>query len=66
MDCVNSGMRVSCHSALPHRNGEFAAIASCGPASAWAAFQKAAKSAGATCRCSCSEVHADSGAREPD
>lgn len=59
--CSNSGMRVSCHSAFPARKGEFAAIATCTPAMACAAFQCAAKSSGATRRCSCSDVHAASG-----
>ena len=36
---VKSGIRVSCHSALPQKKGEFAPIASCAPARACAAFQ---------------------------
>jgi hypothetical protein len=61
VDWRNSGMRVSCHNALPSRNGEFAAIATCTPARHCAAFQCAAKSAGATWRCSCTDVQAASG-----
>ncbi|SHU01892.1 Uncharacterised protein [Mycobacteroides abscessus subsp. abscessus] len=52
VDWVKSSIRVSAHKDLPKKNGELAASASCGPASAWAAFQLAAKSSGATCRCS--------------
>ena len=62
--CTKVGMRVSCHSRLPSRNGEFAASATCGPAIACAAFQEAANCSGGTCRCSCIEVQADSGAIE--
>ena len=61
---VNSSMRVSCHSCLPKKKGLLAPSASCGPASTWAAFQWAANCAGSTWRCSCTEVHADSGAIE--
>ena len=57
-------MRVSCHRRLPRRKGEFAASATCGPAIACAAFQAAANCSGGTCRCSCIEVQADSGAIE--
>ena len=58
----NSSMRVSAQSRLPKKYGEFAPSASCGPLRACAAFQWAAKSCGATCRCSWTEVQADSGA----
>ena len=37
--CSNSAIRVSRHSSLPQKNGEFAATATCTPAIAWAAFQ---------------------------
>ncbi len=60
--CRNSSVRVSAHSCLPNRNGELAPIATCGPSSVCAAFQLAAKSCGLTCRCSCTDVHAASGA----
>ena len=62
--CLNSSMRVSACSRLPKKNGELAASATWGADSAWAAFQCAANSEGATCRCSCTEVQADSGAIE--
>ena len=62
--CLNSSMRVSACSRLPKKNGELAASATWGADRAWAAFQWAANSEGATCRCSCTEVHADSGAME--
>jgi hypothetical protein len=39
--CSNSVILVSCHSCEPNRNGEFAASATCTPATAWAAFQGA-------------------------
>ena len=37
--CSKSGIRVSRHSSLPSRYGEFADTASWMPAIAWAAFQ---------------------------
>jgi hypothetical protein len=60
--CSNSAMRVSRHSSRPKKKGEFAATATCTPAIAWAAFQKAAKRSGSTCWCSCTLVQAASGA----
>ena len=60
--CRKSSVRVSAHSCLPKKYGELAPSASCGPTSAWAAFQAGAKSCGLTCRCSCTLVQADSGA----
>ena len=39
--CSNSAIRVSRHSSLPQKNGEFAATATCTPAIACAAFQYA-------------------------
>ena len=62
--CLNSSMRVSAWRRLPKKNGEFAAIATWGADRACAAFQWAANSDGATWRCSCTDVHADSGAIE--
>ena len=59
---LNSSIRVSACSRLPKKNGELAASAICGATRAWAAFQCAAKSVGATWRCSCTLVQADSGA----
>ena len=58
----NSAIRVSRHSSLPNRYGEFAPTASCAPAITCAAFQYAANDSGATCRCSCTLVQAASGA----
>ena len=46
--CSNSGMRVSCQSWRPSRNGELAATATCTPAMACAAFHIGAKSSGST------------------
>ena len=60
--CSNSAMRVSRHSSLPKKNGELAATATCGPAIAWAAFQKLANASGSTCWCSWTLVQAASGA----
>ena len=37
--CWNSVILVSRHNSRPNRNGEFAASATCTPATAWAAFQ---------------------------
>ena len=62
--CSNSAMRVSRHSSLPKKNGEFAPTASWTPAIAWAAFQWRAKSSGCTSWCSWTLVHAASGAIE--
>ena len=58
--CSNSAMRVSWCRSLPRKNGLFAASATSGPDSTCAAFQKRAKSSGATCRCSWKDVHAAS------
>ena len=55
-------MRVSRHSSLPQKKGEFAATATCTPAIAWAAFQYRAKASGSTCWWSCTLVQAASGA----
>ena len=63
-DCSNSGIRVSAHSRDRSRNGEFAPTASCTPARHCAAFQYPANASGCTCRCSCIDVHAASGAIE--
>ncbi len=62
--CSKSAIRVSRHSSLPKKNGEFAATAICTPATAWAAFQWAAKSSGWTSWWSWTLVHAASGAIE--
>ncbi len=62
--CSNSAIRVSRHSSLPKKNGELAPTASWTPAIAWAAFQWAAKRSGWTSWCSCTLVHAASGAIE--
>ena len=60
--CSNRAMRVSRQSSLPKKNGELAAMATCGPAIAWAAFQKLANASGSHCWCSCTLVQAASGA----
>ena len=60
--CSNSGMRVSRQSSLPKKNGELPASASWTPAIACAAFQCGPNAPGSTCRCSCTLVHAASGA----
>ena len=60
--CSNSAIRVSRHSSRPKKNGEFAPIASCTPAIACAAFQWVANLSGSTSWCSCTLVHAASGA----
>ena len=57
-----AAIRVSACSRFPKKNGLLAARATCGPDRACAAFQWSANSSGDTCRCSCTEVHADSGA----
>ena len=62
----NSAIRVSRHSCLPNRNGEFAHIAICTPAMAWAAFQYAGNVSGLTCRWHCTLVQAASGAIESE
>ena len=62
--CSNSAIRVSRHSSLPKKNGEFAPTASWTPAIAWAAFQCWANCSGWTSWCSCMLVHAASGAIE--
>ena len=62
MDCENTGILDSCHSLRPTNSGEFAAIATCAPAIACEAFHASANLFGATCRCSCIDVHEDSGA----
>jgi hypothetical protein len=49
--CSNRAIRVSRHSSLPKKNGEFAAIASWTPAIACAAFQWREKSSGSTSWC---------------
>src|SRR5581483_4000751 len=59
--CSNRVIRVSCHSCLPNRNGEFAASATWMPAIACAAFQYAANASGVTWTCSWTLVHAASG-----
>jgi hypothetical protein len=64
VDCSKSAMRVSRHSSLPKKNGEFAPTASCTPAIACAAFQWREKSSGSTSWCNCTLVHAASGAIE--
>src|SRR5690625_8016229 len=55
-------MRDSCQRRWPTNRGEFAAIAICTPAIACDAFHASANRLGATCRCSCIDVHVDSGA----
>ena len=60
--CSNSAIRVSRHSSRPKKNGELAPIASCTPAIACAAFQCVANLSGSTSWCSCTLVHAASGA----
>ncbi len=60
--CSNSAIRVSRHSSRPKKNGEFAPIAIWIPAIACAAFQCAPNNAGSTSWCSCTLVHAASGA----
>ena len=59
--CSNSGIRVSRHSCLPRRYGEFAPTASWIPLIACEAFQYAAKLSGLTWVCSWVLVHAASG-----
>ena len=60
--CSNSAMRVSRHSSRPQKNGEFAPTATWAAAIACAAFQWLAKPSGSTSWCSCTLVHAASGA----
>ncbi|MET9503406.1 CxxxxCH/CxxCH domain-containing protein [Streptomyces sp. NPDC006259] len=61
MACSNRGIRVSCHSSLPNRNGALAASPVWTPAMACAAFQYAGNSSGSTWRWNWVLVHAASG-----
>ena len=61
---LKSAIRVSACRRRPKKKGEFAASAICGAEMTWAAFQWSANSPGPTCRCSWTDVHADSGAME--
>jgi hypothetical protein len=60
--CSNSAIRVSRHSSLAKKNGEFAPMATCTPAIACAAFQWSANAPGSTSWWNCTLVHAASGA----
>ncbi len=60
--CSNSAIRVSRHSSLPNRYGEFAPTASWTPATTCAAFQYAGKFSGLTWVWNCTLVQAASGA----
>ena len=62
--CSNSGIRVSRHSSLPRRYGEFAHSASCTAAIAWEAFQYAANWSGEVCTWNWVLVQAASGTIE--
>ena len=61
---VKRAILVSAWRRRPKKYGELAASATCAADTACAAFQWSANWPGPTCRCSCTEVQADSGAIE--